>query len=102
MYAGRVVESGPVAEVFEAPRHPYTSALLDCVPVLGQPERSLAAIPGLPPAVDDLPQGCAFADRCQLVVPDCRRREILLAGAGDARRSRCLRWHEVETELPSG
>ncbi len=95
MYAGRVVESGPVAEVFDAPRHPYTAALLRCVPVLGQPERSLAAIPGLPPAVDELPRGCAFADRCPLVIADCRRREILLAGAGDGRRSRCIRWQDV-------
>jgi len=102
MYAGKVVESGPVGEVFSRPRHPYTAALLACVPVLGQPERSLAAIPGLPPAVDELPEGCAFADRCVLAMDECRRRDILLAEAGKGRQSRCIRWHEVERELLDG
>ncbi len=91
MYAGQVVESGPVAAVFATPRHPYTRGLLACVPVLGQPERALDAIPGLPPPVNRLPRGCAFADRCPSVVAACRQAPVPLRPVGPARTARCLR-----------
>ena len=90
MYAGRIVETGTTRDVLERPAHPYTRKLIDCVPVLGQPQRRLDAIPGLPPVVSDLPEGCAFADRCPIVRPQCRRGEIALAGLGDGRAARCL------------
>ncbi|MCC5989243.1 MAG: dipeptide/oligopeptide/nickel ABC transporter permease/ATP-binding protein [Pararhodobacter sp.] len=89
MYAGRIVEEGPTAEVLEAPAHPYTKRLIACVPELGGGRRRLEAIPGLPPAVDDLPPGCAFAPRCDKAAEACRSGEVALQGQ-DRRRVRCL------------
>ncbi|WP_138466752.1 dipeptide/oligopeptide/nickel ABC transporter permease/ATP-binding protein [Poseidonocella sp. HB161398] len=82
MYAGRIVEQGPTAEILARPAHPYTARLIACVPELGGGKRELAAIPGLPPVVDKLPPGCAFAPRCDRARPDCRAGEIALAGSG--------------------
>ena len=64
MYAGKIVETGTTEEILSAPAHPYTAKLIDCVPVLGEPERRLDAIEGRPPVVNNLPDGCAFAPRC--------------------------------------
>ncbi len=94
MYAGRIVETGPTAEILAAPAHPYTAALVACVPVLGQPDRHLATIPGRPPSLADLPQGCAFADRCPRAQDDCRAAPIEMASLGDARAVRCI--HPLE------
>ncbi|MBC56478.1 MAG: peptide ABC transporter permease [Confluentimicrobium sp.] len=94
MYAGRIVEEGPTGALLESPAHPYTRRLIDCVPELGAGRRRLAAIPGLPPAVDQLPPGCAFAPRCSRKQPACEAGEIGLEGGG-ARRVRCL-YPEVE------
>ena len=82
MYAGKIVEAGPAATVLSAPAHPYTARLLACVPVPGQPERSITAIPGLPPAVDALPPGCAFAPRCDRTTTECKQDEIPLMATG--------------------
>jgi peptide/nickel transport system permease protein len=90
MYAGRIVELGRTGEVLAAPAHPYTRKLIDCVPVLGEPERRLDAIPGLPPPVNRLPLGCAFAPRCPRVKDNCRRGDIPLDPVGDGRSARCL------------
>jgi peptide/nickel transport system permease protein len=91
MYAGRIVETGPTATVLAGPRHPYTSRLIACVPELGGGRRKLEAIPGLPPAVDNLPQGCAFAPRCDRARENCKHGEIALEPAGSsARELRCL------------
>ena len=89
MYAGRIVEEGPTAAVLAAPRHPYTSRLIACVPELGAGRRKMEAIPGLPPAVDRLPPGCAFAPRCHRAQEDCRAGDVPLTREGD-RAVRCL------------
>ncbi|MHB2170149.1 ABC transporter ATP-binding protein [Alsobacter sp. R-9] len=98
MYAGRIVEQGPVAEVFGTPRHPYTRGLLRSVPMPGEAlalRRSggrLAAIPGQVPSLRSLPAGCAFAGRCPLAIDLCRKQrpEAVVVHQGHA--VRCHRW----------
>jgi oligopeptide/dipeptide ABC transporter ATP-binding protein len=72
MYAGRIVEIGPVRQIFTAPVHPYTRALLDSVPRLGVKTARLTAIEGQPPDLATLAPGCAFAPRCPHVMERCR------------------------------
>jgi oligopeptide/dipeptide ABC transporter ATP-binding protein len=72
MYAGRVVEQGPVRQIFNAPAHPYTQALLSSIPRMSDRQRRLTAIDGQPPDLAALPPGCAFAARCASVVDRCR------------------------------
>ncbi len=90
MYAGRIVELGPTADVLANPAHPYARKLIDCVPVLGEPERRLDAIEGLPPPVDDLPPGCAFAPRCPIAEARCRVGTIELVPVAPGREARCI------------
>jgi len=70
MYAGKIVEAGTVRELFNAPQHPYTKALIGSMPKLGSKEK-LLAIPGQPPDLATLPAGCAFHPRCPEAVPRC-------------------------------
>ncbi|MGD1877723.1 MAG: dipeptide/oligopeptide/nickel ABC transporter permease/ATP-binding protein [Kiloniellaceae bacterium] len=91
MYAGRIVEIGPTAQVLAAPAHPYTERLIACVPRLGEPGRRLEAIPGLPPAVNDLPPGCAFAERCPHAEDACRQGEIALDTLDAGHAVRCIK-----------
>ncbi|QFU15139.1 ABC transporter ATP-binding protein [Microvirga thermotolerans] len=71
MYAGRVVETGPAAEVIAAPRHPYTAGLLASVPAEHEPGERLPQVPGSAPSLANLPPGCAFAPRCFRAGPAC-------------------------------
>ncbi|MFC0407158.1 ABC transporter ATP-binding protein [Roseomonas elaeocarpi] len=71
MYAGRVVEHGPVAAVLEAPAHPYTMGLMNAFPDLDSEEAVLASIEGAPPPLSDPPPGCRFAPRCPFALPVC-------------------------------
>lgn len=72
MYAGRIVETGDTREIFNNPRHPYTRALLACLPRLAGPVRDLVSIEGQPPDLTALPSGCRFAARCAEAVEACR------------------------------
>jgi oligopeptide/dipeptide ABC transporter ATP-binding protein len=73
MYAGRVVEQGRVDDVFDAPSHPYTVALLNSVPHVDRKVDRLYAIEGQPPALSELGEGCGFAPRCAFADDRCRR-----------------------------
>ncbi|MFE6870459.1 ABC transporter ATP-binding protein [Kitasatospora sp. NPDC057692] len=96
MYGGLCVERATVADLFNAPRHPYTQGLLDSMPSLTGAGERLRPIPGFPPSLLALPEGCLFADRCPhtgLVADDaCRTRRPDLAGPG-AHPSRCHLTH---------
>ncbi|HUM17022.1 MAG TPA: ABC transporter ATP-binding protein [Candidatus Nitrosotalea sp.] len=72
MYAGRIVETGPVRRLLTRPAHPYTRALLESIPRLGTRSERLTAIEGQPPDLARLPRGCAFAARCPSVMDRCR------------------------------
>lgn len=90
MYAGQVVESGTVDEIYRQPLHPYTRRLMECVPRVGDRARTLEAIPGLPPALDALPTGCRFADRCDKVSDLCRSEPVALRKTAEGRHARCV------------
>ncbi len=89
MYAGRIVEEGPVQDVLRSPRHPYTAGLLGSLPQAAQPGQPLAQIPGSPPPLDALPAGCSFAERC----PRAQERCGLEAPARQADGLRAWRCH---------
>jgi peptide/nickel transport system ATP-binding protein len=90
MYAGEVVETGPVAQVVTRPDHPYTAALLRCLPVQATRDLPLVPIPGVVPALFGTLEGCSFRNRCTLAGPDCAG-TIPWRGAGQAQGYRCLR-----------
>jgi len=94
MYAGQVIETGPVRELIRNPRHPYTVGLLSSLPRLDQDSRYLVPIPGAPPTLTGTMTGCRFAERCPLVLDECRTWQTDLLDVAPGRSSRCLR-HEI-------
>jgi peptide/nickel transport system ATP-binding protein len=83
MYAGRLVEVAPIAEIIEQPRHPYTRALIASLPSLER-RGVLTGISGLAPSLHDLPSGCAFHPRCSLAIEHCRTDRPAIREVGDA------------------
>src|ERR1041384_1451088 len=83
MYAGRIVEVGPVADIIARPRHPYTVGLMQSIPQIGQQRKRLRQIEGTMPRLDEIPSGCPFHPRCPEAFERCRHeRPDLLAAAG--------------------
>ena len=94
MYAGQVVESGPVREVIAVPRHPYTAGLLRSIPDSRRPRGTLASIAGRVPSLRDMPDGCRFGPRCTHFAPPCAQPQII--ENTENREVRCIRWRELE------
>ncbi|MEW1914894.1 ABC transporter ATP-binding protein [Kitasatospora sp. NPDC085895] len=102
MYAGRIVETAPVHDLYKNPAHPYSRGLLDSIPRLDQKGQELYAIKGLPPNLLRIPKGCAFNPRCPRAQDICRREEPALFEVTDdagaplpGRGSACFFWKET-------
>jgi oligopeptide/dipeptide ABC transporter ATP-binding protein len=89
MYAGHVVESGPVSRIFNAPAHPYTEALLNSIPRMSDSRKRLTAIEGQPPDLSAMPRGCAFAPRCPAAFDRCHKETPPEFNLADGRTARC-------------
>ena len=89
MYAGQVVETGDAKDIFRAPRHPYTQALLRALPEFAQDKARLASLPGVVPGKYDRPNGCLLNPRCPYATDKCRSEEPALADLTGGRQSKC-------------
>lgn len=99
MYAGRIVETAATAELFTAPRMPYTVGLLGSIPRMDGPaRRPLIPIVGAPPAMHALPPGCTFAPRCPVAIDECRAAEPPLEPTDPGHSAACIRTAEVGTD----
>jgi oligopeptide/dipeptide ABC transporter ATP-binding protein len=100
MYAGRIVETAPTREIFDNPRHPYTRALLKCLPRVDGPVEELISIEGQPPDLSRLPRGCRFAPRCSMAIDACREYPDERA-VGAHHRVSCWRGDETRDAEPA-
>ncbi len=94
MYAGEIIETNTVPEIFANPHHPYTEALLAAIPEHNVGAKRLAALPGMVPGRDDRPRGCLFAPRCKYVIDDCMKARPALAPLavpGNVAQVRCIK-----------
>ncbi|MGW5511747.1 oligopeptide/dipeptide ABC transporter ATP-binding protein [Streptomyces albogriseolus] len=103
MYAGRVVEEGPAAQVHEDARHPYARALSAAFPRIGDPSSRLAprGLPGDPPDPSALPGGCTFHPRCPVALDSCAVDDHPLREVGRARRAACVRVGRDDAQAPA-
>ncbi|TWG94902.1 peptide/nickel transport system ATP-binding protein [Mesorhizobium sp. J18] len=90
MYAGRIIESGPTAELFRQPRHPYTNGLFEALPRLDGPRRRFVPIEGTVPDPRHMPAGCAFSPRCRSARENCHHTQPALATLSGTRQIACL------------
>lgn len=100
MYAGRVIESGPVRDVFDNPAHPYTKALLGARPAASEKGQALATLPGAVPDLVDVPDGCLFEPRCARRADRCRVENPALLPVATNHASACHFREEVINERP--
>jgi oligopeptide/dipeptide ABC transporter ATP-binding protein len=91
MYAGRIVEIGPVRDIFNHPSHPYTEALLKSVPSMDGEIERLYSITGQPPTLLDIPDGCRFAPRCPHADERCQREYPPSFPVSDGHSANCWR-----------
>ncbi|GHB42791.1 ABC transporter ATP-binding protein [Pseudovibrio japonicus] len=101
MYAGRLVETGSVRDVLKRPQHPYTLGLLKSVPENIPPRTPLYSVPGTPPALDALPQGCAFAPRCLKAEDVCMKSKPPLLVIDEGISSACHFLEVAREEVPA-
>jgi peptide/nickel transport system ATP-binding protein len=105
MYAGRIVEAGPVSSVFEEPQHPYTKRLLESLPVIGGARGLPEPIPGGPPDPGNMPQGCRFRPRCPYAAERCLSdpplREVRPGQAAACHFAPWAEWPETEARVSS-
>jgi peptide/nickel transport system ATP-binding protein len=100
MYAGRIVEVGPTAQVLRAPAHPYTMGLMNASPDLAEVGGLLVPIRGTPPNLADPPPGCRFAPRCPFVLDACRATDPARTALEPGHAAACLRSGEAESLRP--
>lgn len=95
MYAGQVVETSDVVDLFKNPKHPYTSALLTSIPRMDHDVEKLNTIGGVVPSIQNMPKvGCRFADRCPMAFGDCKKVTPQLAEVSEGHTARCLLFEE--------
>ena len=99
MYASRLMETGPIDEIFYESRNPYTKALIDSIPDLDGKKETLNTIPGNPPSLLNPPSGCPFRPRCAMAVDHCAEEVPQLVSVSDVHASRC---HRADDMIPAG
>ena len=100
LYAGRIVESGPVERIFARPAHPYTAGLLQSIPRGPASEGRLKGIGGTPPSLDSIPAGCPFHPRCAFAIADCRGERPPLVAHEASHLTACIRHGELPELRP--